>query len=166
MSMDLKVKLNRSFSTIDLFQKTNQNLKEILNLEVDFTLFLTPNQEFIKVNENFATVARAECFNDEIVELTILYQESVVGYEDPDEDGWWAISTIRSANIAPMKYALAAALSISLAQIQNTLILDENNIWSDKSKIKSEDFLNKLTNPLKPESLNQALEAFLKRIYH
>lgn len=101
-------------------------------------------------------------YPEDIVEVTMLHTEPVPGYEAPEEEGWQTFITIRAALDNPLKYALAAALAISLAKTQSdSYVYDENRHWNPKSRISADELLQSLRVREPQNSLEEALKNFL-----
>jgi hypothetical protein len=166
MAMDLKTKLTKKFSFQELITKAQDSLNVILNRDSNFQIIINATNEVVIENENRSLVAFTKEYPDEIVELSLIYQDTVPGYEDPDENGWWGYVTIRAANNSPMKYTLAAALISSLSEINNDLIWDENCIWSKNKVLSRSEFLEKIKISDSVSTNNEALSKFLKKIYN
>ncbi|MBI3511467.1 MAG: hypothetical protein HY064_12455 [Bacteroidetes bacterium] len=102
---------------------------------------------------------------DGIVELTFTYISPIPGYEDPDEEGWWGSVTIRAANNDPIKHALAAALIIALAELNDSPILDENMLWTEHKLSDRKEFVEWLRILEKNNGLEDALAGFMQKIH-
>lgn len=161
MALDLQTKLVNSFDFRDFENRVNSLLNNLLNVKEKYTIECDKIVEKIELNSNLVIVVNEKNHKEDIVELTFLYQGPVKGFEDPKEDGWWGISTIRSARNSPIKYALSAAIIASLSETSGNSIVDQEMIWTPLKEQHFESFIDKIR---VKESFSDSLDYFKQQL--
>ena len=165
MASDLRIRMNSSVDPAQLLADTQACLQTLLGTGNDFGLQFAHPFPAAEQQHDFATTIHSTLYPDDMAELTMLYIESVPGYEAPEEEGWQTFITIRAALDNPLKYALAAALAISLANTQNDPnVYDDEQRWNPQSRVSTGDLLQYLRVKDSPGTLPVALKKFYEQL--
>jgi hypothetical protein len=163
MALDLEIKIHKPINIDELSAKTQQTFCLLLRLNLVGKVIISPYLKQIDFNYNGTfTVVFSELAEDK-VEMTFTVVPSTPGYEDPDEEGWWAGVTVRASLGAPLKLVLAAALAITLAELQQSSIKDERRAWTSEVSTTPDILLEKATVPKWTNSLHEALNLFAEQ---
>jgi hypothetical protein len=164
MALELEIKLRSPIVLNDLTAKAQQVLCSLLKFNVAGNVVVSPFLQQIHPNYNGTfTVVLSERASDK-VEMTFTVVPSTPGYEDPDEEGWWAGVTVRASLGAPLKLALAAALAIALADSQQSVVKDERRVWTSEVICTPDVLIEKITVADWASSLDEALKLFAEQI--
>ncbi|MBL0913826.1 MAG: hypothetical protein IBJ09_15780 [Bacteroidia bacterium] len=165
MASDLSIRMDKAEDPARLLADTEACLCTLLGTDAGFGLKCAQPFPAAEQQRNLATTVYSTHFPEDIVELTMLYTGPVPGYEAPEEEGWQTFITMRAALDNPLKYALAAALAISLAQTQSdTHIYDEDRRWNPQPRIAAGQLLQSLRVREPQNSLEEALKNFLLQL--
>lgn len=160
MSLDLEIKLYKPVQVQPLLVQTQQVLCSLLKFSRIGTVIFSPMETLIAVKKNSTYFIALEDLAEEKIELTFTFVPNTPGYEDPEEEGWWAGITVRAVLNAPIKMALSAALAIALASLQQSTIRDERRAWTASHVTSPINFLEKMTITKVPDSLDEAIKLF------
>jgi len=171
MSLDLSIKFSNAVNFRTLSSGAAENLKRILNIDVLFRIKEKSRYSFHLLDDNFlipldkkAYIFFVKDFEEDIVEGTSVFVPRIDGFEDADQEGWWFIFTIRSAIDSSMKFALFFALSITFAELQQQLIVEDSLLIFGKEKIDYDELLNVIKNSQTNLEMNDALNNFYHKL--
>jgi len=170
MSLDLSIKFSNVVDSHDLLNGAINNLRRILNINVLFEIkeksHSNPlfDENFLIILDQSSYIFFVVGFKEDIVEGTSVFVPRVEGFEDPEQEGWWFIFTIRAAIESPMKFALFFALSITFAESQQQLIVEDSLLIFGKDKIDYNELLNLIKNNHTHSNINDALDSFYYKL--
>ncbi|MCU0491397.1 MAG: hypothetical protein MUD01_07410 [Chloroflexaceae bacterium] len=167
MSSDLHIRFNQTVELARLATATGSALGELLNLAV------LPPVQIAAWQQMVALPAKQTHLEQEPQAWLLTLEGRVEGivvelFEvphhpkvPPGESGnWIAVAPSRMS----LAYALAAAAAIALAQFNQTMVIDDGELWTRVAEQTPEAMLSALRLPDRPRSLDEAGELFCTRM--